>query len=240
MILKHQISLYVSGLILLFVFAPFLVGCQDNGYGRDLSFEAENALDSEFDAGANRPPSARTLYSLARILGKQGKEPQKELVLRRLIKRHPRFRPAYNNLAELYVRHRRIDDALSTLTAGLKASQKDPVLLNNLGMCWILKGNHSKALSWFAEAAGINPNNPRYRANLAAALGMMGRYEESLSIYLQILPASEAHHNIGVLYEAREDFARAAAAYKLSGELAHKPGNGETPNGYVQVHEARQ
>jgi hypothetical protein len=47
------------------------------------------------------------------------------------------------------------------------------------------------------------PENVKYRANMAVALGLMGRDEESLSLFNQILPEDQAKHNLSVLQEAR-------------------------------------
>jgi Flp pilus assembly protein TadD len=46
------------------------------------------------------------------------------------------------------------------------------------------------------------PENAKYRANMAVALGLMGRYEESLSLFKQVLPKDQANHNLSVLREA--------------------------------------
>ena len=41
---------------------------------------------------------------------------------------------------------------------------------------------------------------------MAAALGMMGRYEEALALYRQAIPERDAQHNIGVLHRARANY----------------------------------
>jgi Flp pilus assembly protein TadD len=111
--------------------------------------------------------------------------------------------PAYCDLARVRLKQRNVDGAVSVLEAGLKISPQDPVLLNNVGICQMTRGDHQKALEFFTQAAAINPNNPRYRANMAAALGMLGRYEESLALYRQVVPKEAAQQNLGVLRDAR-------------------------------------
>jgi hypothetical protein len=56
----------------------------------------------------------------------------------------------------------------------------------------------------------------RYRGNMALALGMLGRYEESLSLYQQVVSPSDAHFNLAVICDARKDPARAEQEYKLA------------------------
>jgi len=71
--------------------------------------------------------------------------------------------------------------------------------LNNLGMCWIVSHDYKEALEMFTQAAGVMPENTRYRANMAMTLGLMGRYEESLFLFEQILPEEQVKNNLNVL-----------------------------------------
>jgi serine/threonine-protein kinase len=150
------------------------------------------------------PPSAKTLYSLAEILATQGKDKECEFVLRRCVQEHPRFTPAYNSLAELQMRQGRIHEAVDSLTAALQIRPRDPVPLNNLGMCLLLRKEYGRALEHFTSAAGLVPENEKYRANMAAALGLLGRQEESLALLQQVLPGDKADYNAEVLRKAHE------------------------------------
>jgi Flp pilus assembly protein TadD len=150
------------------------------------------------------PPSAKTLYALAEILATQGKDKECEFVLRRCVQEHSRFTPAYNSLAELQMRQGRIHEAVDTLTAALQIRPRDPVLLNNLGMCLLLRKEYVRALDHFTRAAGLVPENEKYRGNMAAALGLLGRQEESLALLQQVLPGDKADYNAEVLRKAHD------------------------------------
>jgi len=195
-ILNRVIPLLSCGVICVLCFG----GCSESA----LNNSDLNNSDLEFQRQANRPPSAKTLYAMAEILATQGKDSQCEFVLKRIIREHPQFIPAYNSLAELQMRQRRLNEAIETISRGLRVSSGDPILLNNLGMCWIIRREYEKALEMFTMAAGILPENVRYRANMAVALGLMGRDEESLSLFKQVLPEEQANHNLDVLREARK------------------------------------
>lgn len=192
--------------LILMVMALALSGCATNTTRSGIANSAH--FDADFESQADRPPTAKTLYTFARLLAAQGKDAECQFVLRRVIEEHPRYLPAYCELAELHLRHRGVEDAIATLSAGLGVSPQDPILLNNLGMCWMLKGDYDKALSMFTPAAAIAPQDARYRANMAASLGMMGRYDEALSLYQQVVPTTEAYYNLSVLCEARNDLDR--------------------------------
>jgi serine/threonine-protein kinase len=154
-------------------------------------------MEDPFDP--DRPPTAKTLYLMADILMAQGQETHAELLYKRIQTEYPDFLPAYNDLASLQIRQRRIPEAMQTLSAALKISPRDPVLLNNMGMCWLIRKDYSRALEFFTDAAAAVPENTRYRSNMATALSLMGRRDEALALYRQILPEEEAMENIRLL-----------------------------------------
>ena len=191
-------------LTLILLALPF-GGCAANTDRAEISYSTQNKIYLDDESVGDRPPTANTLYAMARILSAQGSDDKCAFVLTRIIADYPRFMPAYCELAELHLRHHRNDDALATLSAGLHVSADDPILLNNLGMCKLLQSDYDEALSMFTRAAGIVPQDARYRANMAASLGMMGRYQESLSLYRQVVLPEDADYNVGALRGARTD-----------------------------------
>jgi adenylate cyclase len=192
----------------------FLCGCSQSvqsGSDRQYSQKNDTSLNNtagsgaEFDAPDNRPPTAKTLYSMADILATQGKDAECEFVLRRCLGEYPQFTPAYNRLAELQMRQGRVHEAVDTLSVALEISPRDPVLLNNMGMCLLVRKEYDKAMERFGQAAGVVPENKKYRANMATALGLMGRDEEALALWCQILPETQARHNMEVIRKAHQD-----------------------------------
>src|SRR5688500_2588350 len=93
-----------------------------------------NVEESSFSAGAGRSPTPRTTYAFARVLVDQGRDRDALYVLSRLVRDHANFLPAYNEMANIYVRADRLDDAIAILHKGLEQSPSDGVLQNNLGM----------------------------------------------------------------------------------------------------------
>ena len=123
-----------------------------------------SAADEQFAAGADRKPTPRTLYATALLLRNQGRDAECEAALLNIIRQHPKFTPAYAQLAELRVKQRRVNEARTALEAGLKVQPGEAVLLNNLGMCWMFEENYAKALDAFTKATAAIPRNARYRA----------------------------------------------------------------------------
>jgi Flp pilus assembly protein TadD len=204
----------------------FSTGCGNEKYP-PISYSNPIEMEDEFAKGAHRPPTPETLYRLARMLEAQGKDEQAQAALNQTIERFPNYLPAYSGLAELQVRHRQLNAAKATLEKARLLAPDDPVVLNNIGMVWMLQGQHESALDAFAQAAGKAPENARYKANMALATGMMGRYDESFALYTQIMPPAHAHYNLSVIAEARNDTARAneefAKANALDSSMERRP-----------------
>jgi serine/threonine-protein kinase len=149
---------------------------------------------------------------MAKLLAAQGKDTECEFVLRRCMTQYPQYTPAYNQMAELQMRQGRVYEAVDTLSSALKLRPHDPVLLNNLGMCFLVRKEYSKSLDCFTEAAGRIPESRKYRANMATSLGLMGRYAESLALFQQVLPSDQAKQNAEILRKAHGQKADPAAS----------------------------
>ena len=187
-----------------FIACCWLQGCNEAVKSKNIKKDTLNYSDLDFEKGANQPPTVKTLYALADILSTQGKNAEAELVLKRIIQEHPEFLPAWNSLAELQMRQRHIDEAVNTLSAALKINPNDTILLNNMGMCYMIRQDYNKALEMFTVATGVKPENTKYRANMAVCLAFLGRDDEAMSLYRQILPENQAQHNLNIIRTARE------------------------------------
>lgn len=157
----------------------------------------------KFEEVSDPVPTAKTLYVVANILETQGNYAESEAVMKKIISQYPDFFPVYNHLAELQLQQGRKKDAIETMRAGLVICPEDTTLLNNTGMCWLMCSEYEKALEMFTKAASIIPQNAKYRANMAVTLSLMGRYEESLSLFRQILSPEDAEHNVNVIRNTR-------------------------------------
>jgi Flp pilus assembly protein TadD len=194
----------LPGVLICSVWLAFFCGCSSPDRAGSGKPSSPGRVTAEAPPPRNLPPNAKTLYSMATILASQGKDTDCEFVLRRCLHEYPRFTPAYNRLAELQMRQGRTNEAVDMLSEALRIRPQDPVLLNNLGMCLLVRKEYGKALDQFTQAAGLVPESEKYRANLATALGLLGRQEESFALLQQVLPEDQAKHNAEILRKARE------------------------------------
>ena len=158
---------------------------------------------SEWDAAEGRQPEPATIFSMARIYVAQGRDDQAEAALREVLNKDPEFVQAYEELAHLYVRRDLVDGAVAALEIGLQHQADDPVLLNDLGVCKLLQKDPAAAAQSFIRAAALEPDNARPRANLALALALLGRDEEALALWQQVIRPSEAKQNLELVKQGR-------------------------------------
>lgn len=207
-----------------------LSGCQSQSFNTRTS-DQPRPEDIEFAKGSERPPTPQTLYAMARLLIKQNRSAEAQSLLAKIIRQDRRYLPAYVDLAQLQLADKQAEAARQTLEAALAVSPEDPVLLNDLGMVRMSEEDYGEAAYLFSRATAVDARNPRYQANMAAATGMAGRYDQCLETYLQIMSPADAHHNLAVICQARGDAARAEKEAKLAKDLAAvaAPGQKQVP-----------
>jgi len=213
--------------------ATLAVGCSQTGKIKmaDWGSPPPRDEDEAFQAGADLPPSPKTIYAVAKVYRAQRRDAQCESLLLKIVAENPRFLPAYCDLAEVQLRQRRIDEAQKTLERGLRVAPRDTVLRNDLGMCRLMKGDYEGALKSFTIAVASAPHDPRYRANMAVALGLLGRDEESMALYEQVLAPEEVASNLAILRRARHNITGGTNRGNVSTQPAEngesRPGKGE-------------
>jgi tetratricopeptide (TPR) repeat protein len=73
-------------------------------------------------------------------------------------------------LADLLLRQRRIDDAISHCQEAVRIQPNDTDAQNNLGLAYLQLGDEADALIHFEQSLGSNPRNLNARCNLAWVL----------------------------------------------------------------------
>jgi Tfp pilus assembly protein PilF len=145
------------------------------------------------------PPTPKTLYALARLLEARQDYEAAALVYETIMKEHKAYLPVYTDFATLLARRGRLDLAEQVLEKGIKVEANDPLLHNNLGVIHVLRSDYAGALGEFDRAGKLSPEDPRYRANQALALGLLGRYDEALARYEGVLSPADAQYNLNVI-----------------------------------------
>jgi Flp pilus assembly protein TadD len=196
--------------------AGLAAGCASAKEPASVSQAPTDAADAAWQASTGRPPTVRTMLALGRTLITQRRFAEAEAVFTRVLRQDPTFLPAYVDLADMHMRQRRTGHAINALLAGLKVAPNDPVLRNDLGMIYLAEGKHAQALAAFEQACRSDPQNSRYVANRAVALGILGRYDEAYAVYRRVVSAADAHHNLVLLSQARRSNNQARKDWSLA------------------------
>jgi len=151
-----------------------------------------------------------------------------EALLRRLIARDASYLPAYSSLGQIYLRQRRLDEALKEFEAMAAKDPRPVAPLTLVGMIQQAQGKAADAKATFERVLGVDSSAPVAANNLA---WMLAESEGNLDLALQYaqtalrgLPESpEVHDTLGVVYLKKSLFPQASAAFKRSTEI--NPGN---------------
>jgi tetratricopeptide (TPR) repeat protein len=120
------------------------------------------------------------------------------------------------------------DQAIECYRKALLAEPEDPAVLTRLGIALSSKGDREGASQAYRQAIAAQPGYLDASLNLAIFLMRSGKFEEAsilLAVALQKNPdaphADLAHFNLGLCYEKKERWDRAALEYESALRLNH-------------------
>jgi len=111
-------------------------------------------------------PSDEPLY-LAKLQFRNGNYGLAEKYYRRAVEANPNSIDAWLGLAATYDRLKRFDLAEQSYDAVIAKIGYTPVVLNNLGYHYLLKGDLAEARKYLMRAYQKDPSNPEIQSNIA-------------------------------------------------------------------------
>jgi tetratricopeptide (TPR) repeat protein len=149
---------------------------------------------------------------------------------------------AHNNLAEVWSRSGRVDDAIGQYQAALKVMPESPVARNNLGSHFLKQGKVAEAIEEFRRVLSRDPQSIRARLSLADALMGSGRADEAVAEYekaLEIKPdLARGHLALGQALMRAGRLPDAIAQLKIAVQL--EPGHAHARNSLATAFAAKQ
>ena len=129
---------------------------------------------------------------------------------------------AHYNLGNLYSRQDKLAEAVQQYEAAISAEPNYAEAQNNLGTVLLRLGRFDEAIAHHAAAFRIKPEY-LYCYNLANAYANAGKSGEAIAQYhqaLQLNPtASDAHHNLGLVWQAQGKSEEAMAEFRAALKL---------------------
>jgi len=116
---------------------------------------------------------------------------------------YPRERAIYLTQGDIYARHKKFEQAISSYQKALTINPKDEHLLFIIGNCYLSLSEYQMANVYYAQ---VSAETPELHYNQALALAYSGRHEESLS-HLVIL-INQVSENLNIYYFLIEELLR--------------------------------
>ena len=176
------------------------------------------------DSGAGlqtqkKSPTAKIHVEMARMLGRSGEKGGAEIHYREALKLSPQLLEAQLGYARLLVARGEPQQACGWFERAHQEHPESATACNDLGLCYAECDRALDALAAMQRAIDLQPEEMRYRNNLARLLVAENQTEEALLALLAVHPPAVAHYNAGYLLEAHGKRVAAAAHFKKAASL---------------------
>ncbi len=149
------------------------------------------------------PIPANLYVSAAAVLEQQNRNAEAAAKYEQALAADASHREAMIGLGRLRHREGNLVGAIAVYQRALDAYPDDPVLLNDLGLCYARSEQPEMAQAVLTRAVELSPSNTLYRNNLAAVLVESNRSAEAVPMLAQSYGTAVAHYNVGYLLHKR-------------------------------------
>ena len=196
----------------------------------------QGALHEIAKALALNPSNPQTLVWQAQIYTRLNRWPDAEKTFRRVLKEHPNYWLAYNELGYGLEQQGKYHEAVESFRKASLAAPKNSWALSNLGGEYLEIGEFAEGIEILKRSLALDPDSDQAAAFISIALRYQGKYEEALPFArkaVELNPALDANWlELGDVYsslrnhpsEAKNAYLRAAK--EAERHLATDPTNG--------------
>ena len=145
---------------------------------------------------ATVPPAAQRAFDDARRAMRAGRMDEAERGFKSVIQFHPELGGPHANLGVIYRQANKLPEAVAELELAVKASPRQPVYFNQLGITYRLQGQFAKAREAYERAIDLNPEYATATLNLGILSDLYlwdgKRAMELYDRYLALTPGGDA------------------------------------------------
>ena len=145
---------------------------------------------------ATVPPAAQRAFDDARRAMRAGRMDEAERGFKSVIQFHPELGGPHANLGVIYRQANKLPEAVAELELAVKASPRQPVYFNQLGITYRLQGQFAKAREAYERAIDLNPEYATATLNLGILSDLYlwdgKRALELYDRYLALTPGGDA------------------------------------------------
>jgi tetratricopeptide (TPR) repeat protein len=142
-------------------------------------------------AAAPVDPAVQRAYDEALRALREGRAAQAERGFRALAASHPELGGPHANLGLLMRQAGKLDDAVAALEKAVRASPRQPVYFNELGIAYRMQGRFAQAREAYEQAIALDPNYAAAQLNLGILHDLyLGDGAHALALYDRYLALS--------------------------------------------------
>jgi tetratricopeptide (TPR) repeat protein len=181
------------------------------------------AAETKPEAEAEIPPAAQRAFDDARHAMRAGRMDEAERGFKSVVQLHPELGGPHANLGVIYRQANKLPEAVAELELAVKASPRQPVYFNQLGITYRLQGQFVKAREAYERAVDLDANYAAATLNLGILSDLYlwdgQRALELYDRYLALTPGGDATVNKWVAdLKNRNKAAQAATASRKEKE----------------------
>ena len=198
-----------------------------------------NLALSQYDAVFRQQPSLHSLrFDYGNLLAEMNKDEAAIENYKIYIENFPQDVRAYQNIAIVYKRILKIDDAIANYEKALKLQKdkRDIELVKDLAECYHLNKDYSTAVKYYDEVLASEPDNYDVKYNKAVILHSTNKYVDAIDLYNELLKAKEndaVEGNLVSAYIALGDEYLKSYNYSLATEMFEKAIERGTSDSYA-------
>ena len=185
---------------------------------------ADRAMASTAKALELEPDRPSVRYIAARTLFRVGRYDESRTEVERALALQPTYEDAIRLHATVLMRQGDVEQGLSVFKKVMALRPNDVSLHTAMGNALYTAARYPEALAAFERAIELSPGSSVNLTRAGAAAQFMGERERALDFYERanaIQPRAETFSNMGTIYYALGDFAKAAKSYE--GALLIRP-----------------
>lgn len=188
-----------------------------------------------------KPGAARefeTRLTMAQIHEREGKLQKAANIYAELLKERPEHAKLCHRYGVVLTELGKGDEGVQYLERARTADPNNAAVLSDLGYAYLISDELESAETLLRDAFEQDPRDERTVNNLALAVGLNGRFEESQALYERVNSRAEAQANLGYICVQRGDGQRAMAHFNKALDL--DPSLKPAAEALVQLHEMKR
>jgi len=154
--------------------------------------------------GENRDEERTRFIQAADALYSQENFTEAEELLRKLIKRYPKYAVAHYKLGNVLFRQEKAEEAIAAYQQAIEHNSRYALAYNALGMVRARQGRWQEAITEYQKALEINPEYGEALTHLGQALWQQGRRDEALASLEKALSIFKSQNRLDQTYRLEQ------------------------------------